>query len=294
MFQNFRTLSFNTGAKFLGVLVVSVLMAATVSFAQPAPPVTFPDSPCDPKYYESLEARAWLEAQREITQNQNLIYKPDSVLEYTCYVGHLNVLAKLVDTENALFSGTKRWKTTPPGKMKDSLNNLVASAMKKYATNFPGTLLGGRSSTPGKLSGATVKPGDYSCDVMQKIWTEAKCKNFIDKSHDGFFTLEEYAKDPDKRQLPSPCTGTPPWTDNLNKAVKSPPWTAEDAKTYYDDLFPVSGCGTTARSHVETGLTVRQTLATVTEFQEHVCVVPGCRWKPTGPNAGQCGKPPKP
>ncbi len=63
---------------------------------EPAP------SACDPDYYETLEARAWLEAQREITQNQNLITKPDSVLQYTCFDKHLGALNKAAQE---MFSG---------------------------------------------------------------------------------------------------------------------------------------------------------------------------------------------
>src|SRR5437016_4882806 len=44
-----------------------------------------PTTPCDPEYMDALEARAYLEAQREVAQNQNYILKPDSVLEYTCF-----------------------------------------------------------------------------------------------------------------------------------------------------------------------------------------------------------------
>ena len=74
MFQNFKGFLRSTLAVFSGVFFAA-LLCSSISYAQ--------NSPCDPDYYESLEARAWLEAQREITQNQNLIYKPDSALEYT-------------------------------------------------------------------------------------------------------------------------------------------------------------------------------------------------------------------
>lgn len=281
MFQNFKGFQRSILAVFAGVFAAA-LLSSSISYAQ--------DTPCDPEYYESLEARAWLEAQREITQNQNLIYKPDSVLEYTCYVGHLNVLAQLADS-GALFSGTTRWGTTAPGDMQGSLQSLVGSAMQTYATNFPGNLLGGRSGTAGTLSGTNVSPGTYSCNIMQRIWTEAKCKNFIDRPHDGFFTLEEYSNDPDKRQLPSPCTGSVPWTTNIDTATESPPWTEDPIVTFFADIFPTSDCGAPLRNRVATGLTVRQTLATIREFEENVCIVPGCRWDP---GAGDCSRPPMP
>ena len=43
------------------------------------------NSHCDPQIMDLLETRAWLTAQREIVSNQNLIYKPDSTLEYSCF-----------------------------------------------------------------------------------------------------------------------------------------------------------------------------------------------------------------
>ncbi len=40
---------------------------------------------CDPEFWEVLKDRAWQEGQREITQNNNLIARPDSVLQMTCF-----------------------------------------------------------------------------------------------------------------------------------------------------------------------------------------------------------------
>ena len=40
---------------------------------------------CDPDFLEVMEARAWEEAQREITQNANIIARPDSVLSCLLY-----------------------------------------------------------------------------------------------------------------------------------------------------------------------------------------------------------------
>lgn len=74
------------------------VLSASFVFAQ--------DRVCDPEYFESLKARAWLEAQREITQNQNLIFKPDSVFEYTCFDLYVNELA---DHAKDMFSETRRW-----------------------------------------------------------------------------------------------------------------------------------------------------------------------------------------
>jgi hypothetical protein len=112
------------------------------------------DTPCDPEYFKSLKSRAWLEAQREITQNQNLIFKPDSVFEYTCFDLHLNELA---DHAKDMFSETERWGTIPkvikdadgePISMDNALEGLVGKGLRTYIRqNFEETGEGTGKST---------------------------------------------------------------------------------------------------------------------------------------------------
>ncbi len=49
---------------------------------------------CDPEIWESFKDKAWEEGQREITQNQNLIARPDSVLSMTCFDEFANHFSK--------------------------------------------------------------------------------------------------------------------------------------------------------------------------------------------------------
>ncbi len=49
---------------------------------------------CDPEFWEVLKDRAWQEGQREITQNNNLIARPDSVLQMTCFDSFVNHLTR--------------------------------------------------------------------------------------------------------------------------------------------------------------------------------------------------------
>jgi hypothetical protein len=42
-------------------------------------------APCDPQFMDAIEARGYIEAQRQIEQNNNYILQQDSVLEYTCF-----------------------------------------------------------------------------------------------------------------------------------------------------------------------------------------------------------------
>ncbi len=53
---------------------------------------------CDEDFLDVMEARAWEEAQREITQNANIIRRPDSVLSMTCFGDWLDHLADYSDS----------------------------------------------------------------------------------------------------------------------------------------------------------------------------------------------------
>ncbi|MCB1592935.1 MAG: hypothetical protein KDI90_10850 [Alphaproteobacteria bacterium] len=82
MLSSFKSLAF--ACLFLVLSAGSVLAAAV------------PDT-CDEDFWDVLRARAWEEANREITQNQNLIAKPDSVLQYICFDRYMNHLARYAE-----------------------------------------------------------------------------------------------------------------------------------------------------------------------------------------------------
>lgn len=268
---------FTVGLRVLAVFVCSLGVSGSAS----ATGLFAPDA-CDPQYYESMKSRAWLEAQREITQNQNLIFKPDSVLEYTCFDKFLGVLAQNAPN---MFSGSSRW-GGPPGNMTDSLSNLVANPMSQYETaNFNHTGLGGRMDAVDTypLPG-TVTAGDYTCKNMKAVWMAAKCMDFIDEdAEDGFFTFAEYAADPDKRFLPDRCPGGADYTGNLNKAVVNAdtPWKPDPIVTRLGFIYPpANNCGGDD-SKIKTGLFVEQSLGGTSRYDEYVCLVPGCHYNPS-------------
>ncbi|MBI1300382.1 MAG: hypothetical protein GC137_01865 [Alphaproteobacteria bacterium] len=252
-----------------------------------------PDSACDPLYYETLSSRAWLEAQREITQNQNLILKPDSVFEYTCFdllVGELATHAQQMFSETSAF-GTPLGSTA----MDQALSNLVLTPVSAYTgANFPtvGSLGGHTAGLAIKHYISSSAPSTpYTCDIMERIWHAAKCINFADNSaRDGFFTFQEYATDPlDKRGLPDLCSPiTFQWATNLTNALMTGPWTNDPVQVYMDEVSP-QACAATGDcpctgSPIPTGLTVTRASDTgsANTFQEHVCLQPGCRYHPGG------------
>ena len=185
-----------------------------------------PTTPCDPEYMDALEARAWLEAQREISQNQNLIVKPDSVLEYTCFN---RFLWEIGDDAINQFSETQRWGEIPglESTTQDSaLGRLILTGLVSYIEeNFPHRFLGGRAAddtidyVPGSGNGDHILSTNaqapssytYTCNRMRIVWEAAKCMNFFDRAtaagpvtenHDGFYDFRWYNTN-DPRQLPT-------------------------------------------------------------------------------------------
>jgi hypothetical protein len=271
-------------------------------------------SPCDAGYYQSLEQRAWLEAQREITQNQNLIFKPDSVLAYTCFEGYLFELA---DHADEMFSENTRWGsdvlgTSPPQDrhMNRALEELVSRAMITYLdSNFAiggnRFLLGHRLDTLQYTDTSTYFPIDnnrsYSCNIMQEVWMASKCYNFQGQTQDGFFTFEWYA-DPSlprrrgHRPLPAHCASSEPHTlyraaidaAGLNPASLPTTWARDNTLTYIRN-FDASNCGDiTNFPPIATGVTVRRQNQDPQNYFEGVCIQPGCMYQP---NDGASGTP---
>jgi hypothetical protein len=284
-------------------------------------------SGCDPDYYDTLKSRAWLEAQREMTQNQNLILKPDSILEYTCFDKFLGVLAKNSDK---LFAESDRWGR--PGfsltlggdpNLSRSLNNVVVEALQSYInSNFEDTgdggdynLLAGRfdfldigvGGVPGFGEfDHTPEPvsddgGGYICSIMNRVWARAKCMDFIfDESTDGFYTFAQYRDGEqigdgadlvlveDRRRHP------PPACESIQGR-----WKAEiDAVFKHDDTKWVEDTVVTYFTQIQpescadidpipTGVVVRRQQDPQV-YNEKVCLAPGCYYIPTKINEGSC------
>jgi hypothetical protein len=251
------------------------------------------DAACDPEYYKSLEARAWMEAQREIEQNQNLIVKPDSVLEYTCFdlFG-----AELADHAKDMLSETTRWGSiVPAGSMGTALSSLVGDAIVDYqSANFNHTSLGGRGIDKRKMV-ASISGGAYTCDQMDKIWQKdantAKCYNFQTiSSQDGFFSFKdmEIKTGADEtgvdtasrvvRGLPRACAADSRWADKNKEALGKylggadgdTPW-EEDREFKFID--PSAACDANT-PRIKTGVQVFQNNQAA--FEEEICLVPGC------------------
>lgn len=273
-----------------GLLVVLCGITAGLSplFVQTAEagaPPAIASTPCDSLYYQTLSARAWLEAQREITQNQNLILKPDSVLEYTCFDMFLEELA---DHADEMFSETSQFGSPlSTTSMDNALERLVGTSLRNFVTTNFGyyDMLGGHAAgqTITHTMANPINGGTYTCDMMTRVWQAAKCINFASNpAEDGFYTFQQYSTQPDKRYLPTRCAGPlAAWNANLTTALNTPPWAPDPMQTYLPFIDP-NNCvvGNANNIAIPTGVVVNRTSVAPTTYNEHVCIIPGCRYVP--------------
>lgn len=235
----------------LGLAVVSVVAPATVFAADPPPPVA--DSPCDPDYYDTLEARAWLEAEREVTQNQNLILKPDSVLRYSCFDTMMDDYAS---NSSSMFSGGAD--VSVP---KDTADSWVSDNFSGVHSNA----LGGRSDETSALGGG--------CGAMEAIWEDAQCMDFVDEpDYDAFFSLADYVDGDDKR-FEGNCTKPTGWAENSdNLKPENTAWEEDDLLTYFLEFDHDEGCDSS--KEIETG--IQAIPQSGPAYDVKVCVRVGC------------------
>jgi hypothetical protein len=221
-----------------GIVVVLALVAiaAFVPFGNKSCASGIAPQTCDTEVWKTMEFRARMEAEREIMQNQNLIFKPDSILAYTCFDKFAEHAAQ---HGGRLFTHTTYWggkEIIPWGKpdgMDHAMTEVVLKSMDKYIqANFPYDMLGGRGQDLG--GGEGLKPyvtsqtgkGDYACNVMNNVWKVAKCVNFVHndkfqdtdgfypyadmKGHDGGDDVKGYETLVETRQYPTAlkCAGS--------------------------------------------------------------------------------------
>jgi len=153
---------------------------------------------CDPEVLDAIEARGYIEAQREVLQNENLILKPDSVLEYSCMDGMYYQFAAFINFSEISWIGS----LAQPGilYLDEALVTIISDALATYVLyNYPHQFLGGRSGdfyVPA-LPALFLDWQPATCDYMAEIWQTAKCMNFFDEDdHDAFFDFSWYAGDP--------------------------------------------------------------------------------------------------
>lgn len=267
---------------FRSLLTVAGALLLTVAAHNPA----FAQA-CDPQFMDAIEARGFAEAARENAQNQNLIYKPDGVFEYSCFRNHISL-----PQTNArdLFRDTSlQFPTTDP--------------VERYTNeNFGHEYLNGRINDPAV---ATPAPTGDMCNAIAAVWDIAHCINFYNREDlEGLFDLTHYTSN-DPRQLPSnlPACAALPYT-GVNMALdiayngNTSAWTmgpyARDDENYLIDpvdlqlgMYRPGTCGTA----IPTGMVIRNQNAPITEYIEHTCSNPACVFTPQSYDTGNCTMP---
>lgn len=302
----------------LGLTVMTLAFVATPSFAQIAPQT------CDAGVWKTMEDRARLETEREIMQNQNLIFKADSVLTYTCFdsmAAHASENVGRLFTHTTYWNGSEIIRSSGANSMDNAISTSVLTAMNTYITSsFGHTLLGGRSTVATPTVNTSATGTSYGCGQMSAVWAAAKCMNFMhttrDANNDGFYPFKDLQAGPsggsaiqgyqtkrDTRQLPTVCSGVPVpngWLQYTNESRNSANGSTYDLRyqfgtptgtafTAVRTLLGGSTGSTACAPPVYTGITIILSPgATSSEsYQDGICVTPGCTYQRSG-TSGTC------
>lgn len=200
-----------------------------------------PGTSCDVEVYghpdnpsgSSLWARAWMEGKREMEVAQQLIVKPDSVLEYSCFAARRNELRRVgmawsgsssFDTQSAIEAGAWAWvKAQALNVLGTSglgavITNIGIEIAQEYAIQWGAAQLYERDPMRALIDPVverylgqnfyhTLGGGVYDlgpegvCDAMNSIWNFMKCSNM---EEGDFFTLASMLTN-DRRTLPGQC-----------------------------------------------------------------------------------------
>lgn len=222
---------------------------------------------CDAAFMDVIHASAELQAQREINQVSNLLLKPDSVLEYTCFKDFAdNFAGAAIFTEDASAA----------------VDSLASSVSEAYIDgNFGHKFLGDRSG------------GSSNCIQMNALWQLAKCRNFREEETDGFFRLFEQEgenvtisyENEDKRKFIGQCDPASNWAELVDLIIKEPEDVFGDdltiqsssdsltsrELTIQSDLYKDANCA--GVEAISTGVRYRSDGEWV---DEKICPMPGC------------------
>ncbi len=257
---------------------------------------------CDADIYVAHANRGLLEGRREIVANQTFIRKPDSVLEYTCFVEMLDPIVG--DAIAPIFSESDAWvgKEVPllanaPGTAMidyemgpESMNEALAATVILHAAEYIGTNFG--HTYLGGLADVGVGEAGVPCNVMAPVWHEAKSFDF---DREGLFLSFEDLIFFDTRLLPVPTDDTGITQGIIDVAFS--PGTAEGGMsippTYnIDYLLAASPCEPTVYTGVTTHIIIApDRVGELETFEDGVCIAPGCYYTlggDYGAAAGEC------
>lgn len=214
------------------------------------------DKACDPEFMDKLKERAWMEAQREIMNNQQMIAKPDSVLALSCYDSWMSSMTSSFSKDNG--SGLNS--------TKNQANTYLQSS---YNHSLGGGNQGGSNSS--------------NCGNIKSLWESAECKN-LELSQ--ILTLKD-ASTNDPRKQPKSCGNSGSWDDPIKNLTTAGAGVGFDKMNLFTSIVaPLSETGTSGGSKkcaagIPTGVFLGDD-----KNPEIVCPNPGC--SPDGGSSPKC------
>ncbi|MGH1404872.1 MAG: hypothetical protein ACRBDL_11590 [Alphaproteobacteria bacterium] len=197
---------------------------------------------CDGNFMNQIYARAYMHASREVIMAGQLIHKPDSVLEYTCFDKQIGLAAH----HGATFSESRKWESmtitistgdddstessssdyettindsgggSRPAEQQDDfsvfaddrldtvLSEFLLDTLEDYINNnFDHTFMGGALSIDNDMNLTSITDGSYSCSHMNLVWEIARCFDFADE--DRFRHFGHFVNY-DPRSIPRACS----------------------------------------------------------------------------------------
>lgn len=264
----------------LAILLFALLSGGYAMAAQ--------DPLCDVGLLDQMNQRGRLHTQLDTASAKNLIYKPDSVLEYTCFDKFVTMV-----NDKAPYYMNREYNET-----------VVQPGLRDYlSANFGHSYLGGR--TPAESAPAETASTDYTCDAMGKVWQTARCLNYgMLSPQDDFFDLASFIGAEDIRKLPSPACTAPDGAQFgivpiKGTAISTLGSVAGGPAPRPDTTSGGSGGGSSGGSGVDCGtpiptgnrVTIPSTQAGDTRpetYNEKICPNPACNYVPTSEDSGTC------
>ncbi len=192
-------------------------------------------SACDGNFMNQIYSRAFLEGSREVIMSEQLIHKPDSVLEYTCFDKFINMAAH---NAGAAFSESQKWQSVEidlwtrddtsttttindtgatsgfPDQSEysvfsgDRLDNVLTGflfdILQDYIDdNFDHSFLGESLTINNDIDTSGIGSNSYLCTHMETVWNIARC---IDFGEDDRFRSFEHLVNFDPRSIPQSCS----------------------------------------------------------------------------------------
>ena len=205
-------------------------------------------SACDGDFMNQIYSHAFMGASREVIMSEQLIHKPDSVLEYTCFDQWVSVAA---EHAGPIFTETTFWEdheictstgdstasagrppscassgdnTVSPYSIDidvvypdDHLDNVLElflfDNLQTYIdNNFSHTFLGEATTIDNDIDTSAIGSGSYNCSHMSTVYNIAKCIDFMED--DRFRTFADLVN-ADPRTIPVECSAGFSSTDTI-------------------------------------------------------------------------------